>query len=89
MVASNFTPSPDMVFGESNIVAIVVYSVMFVLGLTTNSLSLYQLVVARFKMKDRTRMTLLMIHLSVADLLVRLSNQTGSSRHQEKIIKLI
>ena len=52
MVASNFTPSPDMVFGESNIVAIVVYSVMFVLGLTTNSLSLYQLVVARFKMKD-------------------------------------
>ena len=29
MVASNFTPSPDMVFGESNIVAIVVYSVMF------------------------------------------------------------
>ena len=76
MVASNFTPSPDMVFGESNIVAIVVYSVMFVLGLTTNSLSLYQLVVARFKMKDRSRMTLLMIHLSVADLLVRLSNQT-------------
>ena len=71
MVAGNFTPTEDMVFGDANIAAIALYFLMFSVGLTTNTLSLYKLVTARLKLKDRSRMTLLLIHLAVADMLVR------------------
>ena len=71
MVAGNFSPTEDMVFGEANVAAIALYFVMFSVGLTTNSLSLYKLVTARLKLKDRSRMTLLLIHLAVADMMVR------------------
>ena len=72
MVAGNFSPTEDMVFGEANIAAITAYSIMFSIGLATNSLSLYKLLTARLKMKDGSRMTLLLIHLAAADMLVRL-----------------
>ena len=72
MVAGNFSPTEDMVFGEANIAAITLYFLMFSVGLTTNSLSLYKLIMARLKMKDRSRMTLLLIHLAVADMLVKI-----------------
>ena len=72
MVAGNFSPTEDMVFGEANIAAITLYFLMFSVGLTTNSLSLYKLTTARLKMKDRSRMTLLLIHLAVADMLVKI-----------------
>ena len=71
MVAGNFSPTEDMVFGEANIAAIGLYFLMFSVGLTTNSLSLYKLIKARHKLRDRSRMTLLLIHLAVADMLVR------------------
>ena len=71
MVAGNFSPTEDMVFGEANVAAIALYFVMFSVGLTTNSLSLYKLLTARLKLKDRSRMTLLLIHLAVADMMVR------------------
>ena len=71
MVAGNFSPTEDMVFGEANIAAIALYFVLFSIGLTTNTLSLYNLFTARLKLKDRSRMTLLLIHLALADMLVR------------------
>ena len=71
MVAGNFSPTEDMVFGEANIAAIGLYFLMFSVGLTTNSLSIYKLIMARHKLRDRRRMTLLLIHLAVADMLVR------------------
>ena len=71
MVAGNFSPTEDMVFGEANIAAIALYFVLFAIGLTTNTLSLYKLFTARLKLKDRSRMTLLLIHLALADMLVR------------------
>ena len=71
MVAGNFSPTEDMVFGEANIAAISLYFLMFSVGLTTNSLSLYKLLRARLKLKDRSRMTMLLINLAVADMMVR------------------
>ena len=71
MVSGNFSPTEDMVFGEANIAAIALYFVLFSIGLTTNTLSLYNLFTARLKLKDRSRMTLLLIHLALADMLVR------------------
>ena len=71
MVAGNFSPTEDMVFGEANIAAIGLYFLMFSVGLTTNSLSIYKLIMARHKLRDRRRITLLLIHLAVADMLVR------------------
>ena len=68
-----------MVFGEANIAAIALYFLMFSVGLATNSLSLYKLVTARLKLKDSSRMTLLLIHLAVADMLVR----KCSDQHRE------
>ena len=55
-----------MVFGEANIAAIGLYFLLFSVGLTTNSLSIYKLIMARHKLRDRRRMmTLLLIHLAV------------------------
>ena len=65
---SNFTLPADMRFGEAQIISITVYSIMFVIGLTTNLVSLYFL--ARGNKERRNRMRLLLIHLAVADLLV-------------------
>ena len=70
MVKSNFSLPDDMKFGEAQIIAIIAYSIMFIIGLTLNSISLYQLLKDRLMRKTRNRMSLLLIHLSVADLLV-------------------
>ena len=70
MVRTNFTLPDDMKFGEGNIIAITAYTVMLALGLATNSISLQNLLHRRFVKKDRNRMTVLLIHLAVADLLV-------------------
>ena len=74
MVKDNFTLTEDMMFGEAQIVAILAYSLMFVLGFTTNIMSLVSLLGERLRRKDRSKMTLLLIHLSVADLTVHCRN---------------
>ena len=70
MVKSNFTLPDDMRFGEAQIMAITAYSIMFIIGFVLNSMSLYQLLMERLTRKNRTRMSLLLIHLAVADLMV-------------------
>ena len=72
---TNFTLPADMRFGEAQIISITVYSIMFVIGLTTNLVSLYFL--ARGNKERRNRMRLLLIHLAVADLLVSFHNNSG------------
>ena len=62
---SNFSLPDDMKFGEAQIISITVYCIMFVTGLTTNTISLYHLL-----LRNRNRMTLLLIHLAVADLML-------------------
>ena len=86
MVKENFTLTEDMKFGEAHAIAILAYTIMFVVGLTTNTISLVRMMQVRIAMslvtvvmvmpqgriqrKDRSKMTLLLIHLSVADLTV-------------------
>ena len=36
----NFSLPPDMVFGEAHVIAIVAYSILFLIGVTTNAASL-------------------------------------------------
>ena len=72
MVKDNFTLTEDMMFGEAQIVAIIAYMIMFITGLTTNTMSLVSLLRERLWDKDRSKMTLLLIHLSIADLTVYL-----------------
>ena len=72
MVASNFSLPDDMRFGDAQIISITAYSIMLLIGLSTNWTFLYYLVRERLFNRDRNRMSLLLIHLSVADLLVRL-----------------
>lgn len=61
---------PNIVF---QILAICVYSLMFITGLSLNSLSMYQLV-NKIRRKEnsmhRNRMNILLMHLAVADLMV-------------------
>jgi hypothetical protein len=72
MVASNFSLPDDMRFGEAQIISITAYSIMLLVGLSTNWPFVYYLVRERIVKRDRNRMSLLLIHLSVADLLVSL-----------------
>ena len=60
-----------MVFGEAQIISITVYSIFFLIGLTLNSVSLQQLLEERIKRKVKNKMNLLLIHLAIADLMVR------------------
>ena len=88
MVKENFTLTEDMKFGQAHALAILAYSIMFVVGLTTNTISLVRMLQVRISVtrwtvmvtmvtqeriqcRDRSKMTLLLIHLSVADLTVR------------------
>ena len=73
MVRANFSLPDNMKFGEAQIISIIAYCIMLIIGLTTNCTSLYHLVRERLMKRDRNRMSLLLIHLSVADLLVRIS----------------
>ena len=70
MVKANFSLPADMIFGEAQIIAITAYSIMFIIGLVLNSISLYQLLMERLVRRNRNRMSLLLIHLAVADLMV-------------------
>ena len=70
-IKANFTPPPDMVFGEAQILSISVYVILFIIGLVFNSLSLKQLLEERIKRKVKSKMNLLLIHLAIADLMVR------------------
>ena len=70
MVKANFTLPEDMVFGEAHIISILAYSVMLLIGLTTNTVSLHNLLSERLIQRNRNRMTLLLIHLNIADLIV-------------------
>ena len=69
----NFTLPEDMRFGEAHVIAIIAYSIMFIIGFILNNISLYQLLMERLMRKNRTRMSLLLIHLAIADLMVRMS----------------
>ena len=69
-VKSNFTLPEDMVFGSPQIISITTYSVLFIIGVTLNTISLYKLLEERLSRTRRTRMSLLLIHLSIADLMV-------------------
>ena len=87
MVKENFTLTEDMKFGQAHALTILAYSIMFVVGLATNTISLVRMLQVRIlvtrmtvmvtvtqeriQRRDRSRMTLLLIHLSVADLTVR------------------
>ena len=86
MVKENFTLTEDMKFGQAHALTILAYSIMFVVGLATNTISLVRMLQVRIlvtrwtvtmalqeriQRKDRSRMTLLLIHLCVADLTVR------------------
>ena len=62
---SNFSIPDDMKFGEAQIISITAYFIMFIIGLTTNTISLFHML-----MRNRNRMTNLLIHLAVADLMV-------------------
>ena len=70
-VTSNFSLPDNMMFGDTQIISITVYSIMFIIGLTSNCTSLFFLLLDRKIKKDRNRMNLLLVHLSVADLMVR------------------
>ena len=70
MVAANFSLPYNMKFGSGQVISIIVYTIMLIIGLSTNCTSLFYLVRDRVMKKDRNRMSLLLIHLSVADLLV-------------------
>ena len=71
MVQENFTLTEDMKFGEAHTISIIAYSLMFLIGIITNSKSLFTLLDERINKRDRSKMTLLLIHLTVADLTVR------------------
>ena len=47
MVKENFTLTEDMKFGEAHAIAILAYSIMFVVGLTTNTISLVRMLQVR------------------------------------------
>jgi hypothetical protein len=81
MVAANFSLPDNMKFGSGQVLSIIAYTIMLIIGLTTNTTSLFYLVRDRMMKKDRNRMSLLLIHLSVADLLV---SRTGSLIRMEK-----
>ena len=70
MVAANFSLPDNMKFGSGQVLSIIAYTIMLIIGLTTNCTSLFYLVRDRMMKKDRNRMSLLLIHLSVADLMV-------------------
>ena len=70
LLASNFSIPDNMKFGDGQIISIITYSIMFFIGVTTNSTSLFYMIKDRMMKKDRNRMSLLLIHLSIADLLV-------------------
>ena len=69
-MSPNFTLPEDMKFGEAQIIAITAYSIMFIIGFVLNTISLYQLLNERLMRRNRTRMSLLLIHLAIADLMV-------------------
>ena len=69
-VSSNFSLPEDMVFGKAHILSIITYSILFSIGLTLNTISLYKLLQERIIHRNRSKMTLLLIHLSIADLTV-------------------
>ena len=69
-MAGNFSPPVDMVFGEAQVISITVYVIFFIIGLIFNSLSLKQLLEERIRRRVKNRMNLLLIHLTIADLMV-------------------
>ena len=82
---SNFSLPDDMKFGEAQIIAITAYSIMFIIGLVLNILSLHQLVLERKRRRSRNRMNLLLLHLAVADLMVRVFGKLNWFKSSQKI----
>ena len=66
-----------MVFGEAQIYAIIMYSILLAIGLSTNMAALIHLLNQRLRRRNRTRMTLLLIHLTVADLMVSICHSVA------------
>ena len=78
MSGDNFSLPSDMVPGDKETLSILVCSLLLLLGVTTNTISLYQLVSERVRTNIRSKMNLLLIHLAVADLLVLNKNSIQS-----------
>ena len=57
-------------FDQTQVIRITIVSILCLFGICTNSLSLYKLSRERLAKQDKSRMTLLLIHLSLADLIV-------------------
>ena len=55
MVKENFTLTEDMKFGEAHAIAILAYSIMFVVGLTTNTISLVRMMQVRIRSELQTK----------------------------------
>ena len=68
---NNISPNPSIAL-PWQVLAIAVYTIMFITGLTLNLVSLYHLVrkVLSKQSRNKNRMTILLINLAVADLLV-------------------
>ena len=70
MMASNFSLSDNTKFGEGRIISIITYSILF--HWIVHQLHLTLTDGGMLMKKNRNRMSLLLIHLSVTDLLVSL-----------------
>jgi hypothetical protein len=69
-MSTDASGSCAMKSGEGQVISIITYSILLIIGLSTNCTSLFYLLRDRLMKKDRNRMSLLLIHLSAADLLV-------------------
>ena len=58
MVKENFTLTEDMKFGQAHALAILAYSIMFVVGLTTNTVSLVRMMQVRISVRRMTVMVM-------------------------------
>ena len=55
MVAANFSLPDNMKFGSGQVISIMAYTIMLIIGLTTNCTSLFYLLRNRLMKKDRNR----------------------------------
>ena len=66
MVAANFSRTEDMKFGDANIITIIMYVILFIIGSATNLNSIPKLI----KKRSTSRLANLFLHLTIADCLV-------------------
>ena len=87
-MSANFSLPPHMKFGEAQVISIIAYSIMLVIGLYTNSTFLYNSLKERMIHRNRNRMSLLLIHLSIADLFVSLPHGSDANKVPSFLVRL-